>query len=258
MSKITLPIILVFFYTLGCSTIPANETHENQTAKKSEHTLPVSTKHASASHHGHDNSAGVTAEVALGWLKNGNTRYLEGSLRKDGQKMSDVKRLSTGQKPHTIILSCSDSRVPPEILFDQKLGEVFVIRTAGQALDGNVIGSVEYALEHLGAKHILVMGHTSCGAVTAAMNTLDGSSAGSPSLDKLVGDIHPRITSFKGAQPTKGLVIESWANVKGVSHDLVLRSKIISDFVKSHHIKINEALYHLDSGKVEFEKDFKK
>lgn len=78
---------------------------------------------------------------------------------------SDLKRLSTGQKPHTIVLSCSDSRVPPEVLFDQKLGEIFVIRTAGQAIDSSVLASIEYAVSHLGTNLIVVMGHESCGAV---------------------------------------------------------------------------------------------
>ncbi|MGZ3798075.1 MAG: carbonic anhydrase, partial [Pseudobdellovibrionaceae bacterium] len=126
---------------------------------------------------------GVNAKTALAWLKNGNTRYLKGTLRKDGQSNKDRERLVTGQKPHTIILSCSDSRVPPEVLFDQKLGEIFVIRTAGEALDNAAIASVEYALEHLGSHLLVVMGHESCGAVKAAFSTLKGEDAGSPALD---------------------------------------------------------------------------
>lgn len=206
---------------------------------------------AAASSH-HDASAGVEPEKSLGWLKNGNTRYRKGFLRKDGQAKKDIERLSTGQKPHAIVLSCSDSRVPPEIVFDQKLGEIFVVRTAGEALDANVIGSIEYAVEHLGSRLIVVMGHTSCGAVKAAMGTINGGDAGSPALNHLVADIHPRLQSFKNSTPTKDVQPESWANAKGVARDLVAQSKILSEKIRSGEVKIVSALYHLGSGEVQF------
>lgn len=109
----------------------------------------------------HEAPAGVEPMQAMKWLQNGNKRYLKGFLRKDGQTKSDIQRLNSGQKPHTIIISCSDSRVPPEIVFDQRLGEIFVIRTAGETLGANALGSIEYAVEHLGTRLILVLGHTS-------------------------------------------------------------------------------------------------
>jgi carbonic anhydrase len=201
----------------------------------------------------HEKPHGTDPKIAMGWLKNGNTRYLKGFLRKDGQAPQDIKRLSTGQKPHTIILSCSDSRVPPEVLFDQKLGEVFVIRTAGQALDHNAIGSIEYAVEHLGTRLILVMGHTSCGAVKAALSTLSGKDAGSPSLNALVADIHPRIKNFSGMPESKHTEAESFANTRGVARDLVTRSALLKAAVGSGDVVIKSALYELHSGKVVFD-----
>jgi carbonic anhydrase len=194
----------------------------------------------------------VAADKALGWLKNGNTRFTKHYLRNDGDLAKDRTRLVPGQKPHSIVLSCSDSRVPPEVVFDQKLGEIFVVRTAGESLDASTIASIEYALEHLGSNLIVVMGHESCGAVKAALATLDGSDAGSPWLNKLVQDLHPHLKSFKGKPVSEGALVEGWANLSGVAKDLVDRSQIVRDAVNSGEVKIQTALYHLGSGIVEF------
>lgn len=204
-----------------------------------------------ASHH-HAIPSGISPEVALGWMKNGNIRFYKHYLRNDGQYLTDVKKLSTSQKPHTVVLACSDSRVPPEILFDQKLGEIFVVRTAGETLDPTSIGSIEYALSHLGTKHVLVLGHTHCGAVKAACATLSGADAGSPNLNALVKDIHPRIESFRNKPASYAYTNEAWANTKGVAEDLMKRSSIISTMAKSHQIKINTAIYDIETGKVQF------
>ncbi|WP_413587476.1 carbonic anhydrase [Bdellovibrio sp. HCB274] len=191
----------------------------------------------------------VPADKSLGWLKNGNTRYVTGRLRSDGASAKDRMRLTEGQKPHAIVLACSDSRVPPELAFDQKLGEIFVVRTAGDALNETVVGSVEYGVQYLGANLIVVLGHSSCGAVNAA---LKGEDLGSPALNAIVDDIKPRITHFAGKTPSRGLVQESFANVTGVAHDLLMQSQILRDAVASGDVKISRALYHLDSGKVEW------
>ncbi len=200
-----------------------------------------------------DPKPSVSAEQSLGWLKNGNIRFTGSKLRKDGQGEADRSRLSTGQKPHAIVLSCSDSRVPPEIVFDQKLGELFVVRTAGEALGDNAIGSIEYAVEHLGSKLIVVMGHTSCGAVKAALGSMDGSSVGTPALDNLVKDIHPRISAFKGKAPSEKLSSESFANARGVAADLALRSNLLREKIASGKLSVVPSLYDLDSGKVMFD-----
>ncbi|MGE4132819.1 MAG: carbonic anhydrase [Bdellovibrionales bacterium] len=196
--------------------------------------------------------AAVQPEQALTYLQNGNLRFLKPSLRRDGQAKKDVQRLSSGQNPHSVVVSCSDSRVPPEIVFDQKLGELFVIRTAGQSLDDNAVGSVEYAVEHLGTRLLTVMGHTSCGAVTAALKTLDGSTAGSPALDSLLEEIHPRIKMFKGQEPSSGVEKESLANATGVAHDLIKQSKVIAKKWESGELWIVPSLYNLKTGEVKF------
>lgn len=196
--------------------------------------------------------SGVESATSFRWLKNGNKRYMKGMLRKDGQSKSDRQRLVGGQKPHAIVLSCSDSHAPPEVLFDQKLGEIFVVRTAGEALDHAAIASIEYALEHLGVHLLVVMAHESCGAVTTAFKTLNGGDAGSPSLNSLVKDIHPRIRKFLGKKPSEKYLSEAKSNASGVARDLVARSEIVSDKLKSNQLQIETAVYHLSSGWVEF------
>lgn len=198
---------------------------------------------------------GADPEKAYGWLKHGNERFLKGFLRKDGQSKADIRRLADGQGPHSIILSCSDSRVPPEIIFDQKLGEIFVIRTAGEALDSSVIGSIEYAVEHLGTRLILTLGHTSCGAVKAAVSYLGKNQPiESPYIEKIVKDIQPRIAKTATSHtPDKNLKAEAWDNATGVARDLMERSQIISEYVTSGQLKIKSALYNIENGKVEFE-----
>jgi carbonic anhydrase len=198
---------------------------------------------------------GVEPEKALGWLQNGNKRFQKGKgwLRKDGQAKADIKRLTEKQRPHAIILACSDSRVPPEIVFDQKLGEVFVIRTIGEALDENVIGSIEYALTTLGTRLLVVMGHTSCGAVNAAIKTLNGGDAGSPALNHVLNDIRPRIKASFGKETSDDGAVQSIANAKGVAADLMARSPTVRAAVEQGRLTIKSALYEMESGAVKFE-----
>lgn len=196
--------------------------------------------------------SGTDPETALRWLKNGNRRFVKAFFRNDGASRKDVQRLASGQKPHSIVLSCSDSRVPPEIIFDQKLGEIFTVRTAGEAIEPATIGSIEYSVEHLGVRNLVVLGHTQCGAVKAALSTLDGQDAGSENLNYLVKDIHPRLFQFKGKTPSKNFADEGWANVDGVVKDLIARSKIIEAKIKSGELRINSGLYDLETGSVNF------
>lgn len=205
--------------------------------------------------HEHKIPDGTDPKVAMGWLKNGNTRFTKGFFRKDGALKKDIQRLAKGQNPHSIVLSCSDSRVPPEVVFDQKLGEIFTVRTAGEALSPSAIASIEYAITHLGTRLVVVMGHSNCGAVKAAAATLAGGDAGSENLNQLVQDIQPRIrASLLGkASASKDFKDEGWANAKGVAKDLSARSPIIANALAAGRIQIVSALYHLEAGLVDFE-----
>ncbi len=201
-------------------------------------------------------SKSVNAEAtnAFADLKKGNERFISGKVRSDGQSRADITRLATSQAPHAIVLSCSDSRVPPEAVFDQKLGEIFAVRSAGETLSPQAVASMEFAIEKLKSHLVVVLGHTNCGAVKAAVETISGKSAGSPNLDKLVQDIHPYLKSHVGKDgPSKDLKEESWANARGISQDLLKRSEIISKAVGDGRVVIKVGLYNLTDGTVEFE-----
>jgi carbonic anhydrase len=103
---------------------------------------------------------GVDAEKALSWLKNGNKRFLKGAFRADGQSKKDVTRLAAAETPHAVVFSSSDSRIPPEIIFDEKLGEIYVIRNLGLTVDNSVLNSIDYAIGTLGVKLLVVLDRT--------------------------------------------------------------------------------------------------
>src|SRR5207253_8806048 len=110
----------------------------------------------------------VAPAEAIAKLKEGNGRYASGRLQRSGQRTERRAELTKDQHPFAVIVSCSDSRVPPEIVFDQGLGDLFVVRVAGNVIDDHSLGSIEYAVDHLGVRLIVVLGHQSCGAVKAA------------------------------------------------------------------------------------------
>ncbi len=234
---VQLVLMLALAMTISCS----NKQKHNEISS-----------HASKPAHSSHHSREVLPDKSFGWLVNGNIRYRSNALRTDGATVNDRNRLSQGQKPHAIVLSCSDSRVPPEIIFDQKLGEIFVVRTAGESLDKSAIASIEYAVSHLGPSLIVVMGHESCGAVKAALTTPEGTSAGSASLDSLVNDLRPHMSSYLRKPSSENFVDESWANVHGVVRDLLQRSQIVKDAVLSGEVKVKGALYYLKSGDVKW------
>ncbi len=224
-------------------------THPITTA--TDHDNHSSSQHATAHSAGHG-SPGSSPSEALSMLVDGNERFMQGKSIHPSQDSAYRASLAKGQKPKAIILSCSDSRVSPEILFDRGLGELFVIRSAGEVADAAGIASIEYALEHLGANLIVVLGHTSCGAVQAALSTPMGTSAGSPSLDTLVGHIRPHVASVQKDSADKSLLIPVKANVEGIAKSLSKNSKIIKEAIDSHHAKVVQGVYRLDTGKVDF------
>lgn len=134
------------------------------------------------------------AAQALAMLKEGNERYVKGELANKDGYTADREVLKDGQKPFAVIVTCADSRVAPEIFFDQKLGDIFVIRNAGNVCDPTALGSLEYAVEHLGTRLIVVCGHSKCGAVTAAV-------AGGelpPNLQQIIDHIKPAAARSDG------------------------------------------------------------
>lgn len=197
---------------------------------------------------------GLTGWEAFSNLQNGNMRFYEGRAIHPNQSLDRKDALTSGQTPHTIVLSCSDSRVPPELIFDQGLGEVFVVRVAGNVVNTDGIASIEYALEHLGAKLIVVMGHESCGAVGAAVNYQKGISAGSASLDELVEKIKGGLSTSAQAHAKQDKSFREAVkeNVDGNAMELLRKSDIIREKVRRKEIVIAHAIYSLKSGRVEF------
>lgn len=186
---------------------------------------------------------------AFNELQAGNKRFLKANPKYHPDEDRRLE-LVDGQHPHSIVLSCSDSRVPPELIFDQGLGDIFTIRVAGEVLDASAIGSIEYAVEHLGSKVIVVLGHESCGAVKAALATPAGHGAGSAALDGLldtvranVGEVHPAATDTTLREPVR-------RNVAAVAAQLVRQSPIVRERVERGTVRIVPALYALGSGQV--------
>lgn len=206
---------------------------------------------------------GVSPDEALQKLMDGNKHFVENKLT--NAAMSDTATrtsLAKSQKPYAIILSCSDSRVPPEMIFDKGLGEIFVVRVAGNVPDPVVLGSIEYAAEHLGSPLIMVLGHERCGAVTATVDA-KGKSTGSANIDAIVKTIEPNVKpAIKNCEACKGekkcaetkkselveCVID--ANAKSVAANLTKKSKILKHLVAEKKIKIVAAKYDLDDGTV--------
>ena len=187
----------------------------------------------------------MTNQEVIQRLKDGNARFvtdqLNGNLQ-DGQRRD---ALVGGQAPFAIILSCADSRVVPELAFDTGLGELFTVRVAGNVANSSSIGSIEYAVAHCGTKVIVVLGHQSCGAVTAAGNGGDNGY----NINHLLSHITPAIAAA-GADASLTDVVKK--NAEMTVSSLIERSGIIKAAVASNEVEIVPAYYNLDSGKVDF------
>ncbi|MGB0806588.1 MAG: carbonic anhydrase [Salibacteraceae bacterium] len=178
-------------------------------------------------------------------LKEGNDRFVNDKLEGKLQNSNRRGELTGGQNPYAILLSCADSRVVPELTFDAGLGEIFTVRVAGNVANTSSIASIEYAVAHIGCKVIVVLGHQSCGAVTAAMA---GGSNGH-NLNHLLAHIAPAIAAnTENAQVDD--VVKTNAELN--AQDLQERSAIIKGAVEKGELKIIPAYYNLDSGRVDF------
>jgi carbonic anhydrase len=161
------------------------------------------------------------------------------------------EELTAGQQPYAIILGCSDSRVPPELLFDESLGQLFIVRDAGNVADSVTLGSIEYAAEHLHAKLLVVLGHTSCGAVKA---TLAGGDV-PPNIGAIANRIAPAANRAKAKHlDEKETALEaSVENVREQMDACVGQSTLIRELVEKNELKLVGAIYDLETGKVEFQ-----
>jgi len=183
-------------------------------------------------------------------LKEGNKRFVNNkTLDKDFPMERAI--LSKGQNPYAIVVACSDSRVPPEYIFDEQLGKLFVVRTAGNVLDKVELGSIEYAAEHLHTPILLILGHTSCGAIAA---TMEGGEIHSPNLESVVSKIEPAVSKAKKNHKDEHEAMDEAIkeNVLNQIKYAEKNSKVLKELIESKKLKVVGGIYDIKSGVVEF------
>lgn len=205
---------------------------------------PMSQPHAAA--------PTITPEEALQKLVEGNQRFVSGQVRHAHQAADWRSHLTTGQHPFATILACSDSRVPPELVFDQGFGDLFVVRVAGNIIDSDILGSIGYGLIHLQTPLVVVMGHEGCGAVTAALRMIDGQAHETHYIAGLLNHIIPGLGDVAAE-------LEEQARVSAAVEENVRQSarKLTetwqkSEVLKNSNILLKQAVYELQTGRVRF------
>jgi carbonic anhydrase len=201
----------------------------------------------------------VTTDLtpALAWqkLREGNERFVSGSSNHPNQDASRRSSLVNQQHPFAVIFGCSDSRLAAEIIFDLGLGDAFVVRTAGQVIDDAVLGSLEYSVSLLDVPLIVVLGHDSCGAVTAAKQTVDTGEMPKGFLRDLVERITPSVLAARrnGFEEVNDMVVE---HVQQVAERLVDSSRVISESVDKGKVAVIGVTYRLAEGRAELVSGF--
>ena len=192
----------------------------------------------------------ITPEIALQLLKEGNERFTN-NYRLNRNFLDQVKTTSKGQFPYAVILSCIDSRMPTEIIFDQGIGDIFNVRIAGNIVNEDILGSIEFACKIAGAKLVVVMGHTGCGAVKGAYQGVE--------LDHLTTLLKKIKPAVKHVEENDGhgdekaqLQKVSLKNVELTTKEIISRSRVIKDLHAQGEVNIVGAMYYVENGNVEF------
>jgi carbonic anhydrase len=197
----------------------------------------------------------LTADEALQSLMAGNAKFIGGDVADLVANAKPARREDTGtngQKPYAIVVTCADSRLSPEILFDKGIGEVFVVRVAGNVVAPHELGSIEYAAEHLGAKLVMVLGHSKCGAVSAAYDYYTTPESLRPELSKnlesIVENIEPAVLQAVAAGSGKAGAED--INVDEVMKQIRKKSRVIREMMETSGVKIVGGKYDVVSGAV--------
>jgi len=204
--------------------------------------------------HTKETQATMTPEKALLFLKEGNKRF-QNNLKANRNLLQQVNDTSEGQFPFAVILSCIDSRVSAELVFDQGLGDIFSVRIAGNFVNEDILGSIEYGCKVANSKLVVVLGHTSCGAIKGACDDVKLGN-----ITKLISKIKPAVEDVKDpSEPTKrtssnlNFVNEvSRVNVIKTIENMRNQSEVLSDMEQQGEIKIVGAMYNVENGAVEF------
>ena len=194
----------------------------------------------------------ITPEAALQTLKDGNARFVAGKTINCDLR-EQVKATSTGQYPFAAVVGCIDSRVPPELVFDQRIGDMFAARIAGNFVNDDIIGSLEFATKVAGAKAIVVLGHTECGAVKGA---IDGAKLGL--LTKMLENFNPAIAAAKDIEGEKNSknkkLVQKVADTNAIlaAKKLTDRSEVLRELVEKKQLVIAAAMHDISTGEVKF------
>jgi carbonic anhydrase len=199
--------------------------------------------------HSDDSAPTVSPEAALEKLRAGNERFMKG-LSIEKRYTADRPSLANSQHPYAIILTCADSRLSPEAIFDESLGKLFVVRVAGNVSDPVILGSIEYAAEHLHASLLVVMGHEACGAVKAAV----ANSPVPPNIAKIVQRLRPAVEKARVYGRDENEIVDAAIkeNVRYQVKMMTFESDVLSELVHEHKLQIVGSVYNLHTGKVEF------
>jgi carbonic anhydrase len=206
----------------------------------------VKSAHIHAHHANTLPTAAGIAEETWHELLEGNQRFVDGRMTQYRVR-SQRESLISGQRPKAVIIGCSDSRVPPELVFDQSLGDLFVIRAAGNVVDAIALGSVEYAVEHLGTRMVVVLGHDRCGAVQAACS---GKPVNSPNLKAIMTELQPSVLECSkqtGAALIRDVVEK---NALHVAQSLIYRSTVLRRAHDADELQIIAARYDILNGEI--------
>lgn len=188
----------------------------------------------------------ITPNRAVEMLKEGNQRFLDKNVQ-DRDLHIQVQNTSDGQFPYAVVLSCIDSRVPVELVFDQGVGDIFSARVAGNIINEDILGSIEYACGVAGSKAILVLGHTKCGAVTSACKGVELGN-----ITALLSKVKPAIANIKQRDGEVEVEEVTKANVHQSIKEIREKSSILADLETEGKIKIVGAVYHVEDGRVTY------
>ncbi len=196
--------------------------------------------------------AAITPEMALELLKQGNHRFMN-NLKANRNLLEQANETSDGQHPFAIILSCIDSRTSAELIFDQGLGDIFSVRIAGNIINEDILGSMEFACKVAGAKIIAVLGHTKCGAVKGACDHVEMGNL-TALLSKIQPAVYDEKTELENRNSSNGEFVEKVAviNVKRTVHAIIERSPILKEMLANGEIKLVGGIHEISTGEVSF------
>ena len=194
----------------------------------------------------------ISPEEALQKLVEGNQRFVSGQVRHAHQAADWRSHLTTGQHPFATILACSDSRVPPELVFDQGFGDLFVVRVAGNIIDSDILGSIGYGLIHLNTPLVVVMGHEGCGAVTAALKMIDGQAHETHYIAGLLNHIIPGLGDVAEELEENARIDAAVEQNVRQSADKLTEIWQKTEILKNKNVVLKQAVYELQTGRVRY------